>query len=52
MNRGEKGRTRADNYVGFGGIEKFFPDFMAFGLSLFGVDKDNIIAKSGGKNRN
>lgn len=49
---GKKSRAGTDNNVRLGGIKKFFPNKVTLGFGLTGVNKSDMLAKSGTKDRN
>ena len=53
VNRGKKGRTRPYYNMWFvGSLEEVFPDLVAFGFGLTGVNQSDILTKSFRKNPN
>ena len=50
VNWGEKGGARTDNDMRFSGSEELFPDKVAFGFGLAGVDENNMATKGGVEN--
>ena len=52
MNRGEEGRAGADNDLRAAREKQIFPDLVAGGFGLIGVDEGDVAAKSILKNLN